>query len=220
MQVSADQRTDVAIELTPLPGTLALSSRVEGVEVWVGPDRLGETTAGGPLLRDNLPPGTYRVKAGKAGYAPWEQEVQVSADQRTDVAIELTPLPGWAGDHRARSRGGGVGGNDKLGETTAGGASCGTISRPAATAWSPKPAIAPWERQVQVSADQRTDVAIELTPLPREAWVGWRSPGAWPGQRCGWVQRGALGEYYRRAPGTPLSRDNLPAGGTIASESA
>ena len=36
MQVSADQRTEVAIELTPLPGTLALSSRVEGVEVWVG----------------------------------------------------------------------------------------------------------------------------------------------------------------------------------------
>ena len=35
--VSADQRTDVAIELTPLPGTLALSSRVAGAEVWVGP---------------------------------------------------------------------------------------------------------------------------------------------------------------------------------------
>ena len=85
MQVSADQRTDVAIELTPLPGTLALSSRVAGAEVWVGTDRLGETTAGGPLLRDNLPPGSYRVRARKAGYAPWEQEVQVSADQRTEV---------------------------------------------------------------------------------------------------------------------------------------
>ena len=43
--------------------------------------------AGGPLIRDNLPPGTYRVRARKAGYAPWEQEVQVSADQRTDVRL-------------------------------------------------------------------------------------------------------------------------------------
>ena len=70
MQVSADQRTEVAIELTPLPGTLALSSRVEGAEVWVGTDRLGETTAGRPLLRDNLPPGSYRVKARSPAMRP------------------------------------------------------------------------------------------------------------------------------------------------------
>ena len=70
VQVSADQRTDVAIELTPLPGTLALSSRVEGAEVWVGPDRLGATTASGPLLRDNLPPGTYRVRPARPAMRP------------------------------------------------------------------------------------------------------------------------------------------------------
>ena len=108
VQVSAEQRTDVAIELTPLPGTLVLSSRVEGAEVWVGTDRLGETTASGPLIRDNLPPGSYRVTAGKRGYAPWEQEVQVSADQRTEVAIELTAAAGHAGAQQPRRRGGGV----------------------------------------------------------------------------------------------------------------
>ena len=58
VQVSADQRTPVAIDLTLLPGTLAITSRVEGAEVWIGTDRLGETTLSRPLTRDNLPPGT------------------------------------------------------------------------------------------------------------------------------------------------------------------
>ena len=89
VQVSADQRTEVAIDLTPLPelGGLAITRRVAGAEVWVGNDKLGETTAGSPLVRDNLPPGSYRVKAHEAGLcSPGSSEVQVSADQRTEVA--------------------------------------------------------------------------------------------------------------------------------------
>ena len=89
------RRTEVVIELTLLPalGGLWLISRVAGAEVWVGTDKLGETTAGSALVRDKLPPGSYRVKALKPGYQPWEREVQVSADKRTDVVINLTLLP-------------------------------------------------------------------------------------------------------------------------------
>ena len=70
-------------------------------------------------MRDNLPPGSYRVKARKPGYQPWEQEIQVSADKRTEVAIDLQPLPGTVA---ITSRVAGVEvwvGTDKLGETTA-----------------------------------------------------------------------------------------------------
>ena len=118
VQVSADQRTDVAIELTPLPGTLALSSRVEGVEVWVGNDKLGETTAGGPLLRDNLPPGTYRIKARSQAMRPGSRRCRSAPTKRTDVAIELTPLPGTLA-FSSRVEGAEVWvGPDKLGATT------------------------------------------------------------------------------------------------------
>jgi hypothetical protein len=91
-------RPPVAIDPTPLPGALVLSSRVAGAEVWVGTDKLGETTAGGTLVQDNLPPGSYRVTAQKPGYQPWERDIQITANQRTDVVIDLqllkpTPKP-------------------------------------------------------------------------------------------------------------------------------
>ena len=205
VSVSADQRTEVMIELTPLPGGLALSSPVVGVEVWVGNDKLGETTAGRALSRDNLPPGNYRIKALKPGYAPWERQVSVSADQRTEVMIELTPLPGglalsspvvgvevWVG-------------NDKLGETTAGRAlSRDNLPPGNYRIKALKPGYAPWERQVSVSADQRTEVMIELTPLP--GGLALSSPVV--GVEV-WVGNDKLGET---TAGRALSRDNLPPG--------
>ena len=179
MQVSADAAHRGRDRAEPLPGTLAFTSRVEGAEVWVGTDRLGETTLNRPLMRDNLPPGSYRVTRPKPGYAPWEQEVQVSAEQRTEVAIELTPLPGTLA---LTSRVEGVEvwiGTDKLGATT--------LNRPLVRDNLPpgtyrmtarKPGYAPWEQEVQVSAEQRTDVAIELTPLPGTLALTSRVAGA------------------------------------------
>ena len=133
MQVSADQRTEVAIELTPLPGTLAITSRVAGAEVWIGNRKLGETTAR-PPARARQPAARHLPRESpEAGYQPWEQEVQVSADQRTEVAIELTPLPGTVAI-TSRVAGAEVWvGNDKLGETPPAARSCATTSRPAAT---------------------------------------------------------------------------------------
>ena len=141
------------IDLTPLPGTVAITSRVAGVEVWVGTDKLGETRLGSPLVRDNLPPGSYRVKARKPGYQPWEQDIQVSADQRTDVVIDLTPLPGTVA---ITSRVAGVEvwvGTDKLGETTLGSPLVRDNLPPGSyRVKAQKPGYQPWEQEVQVSA--------------------------------------------------------------------
>ena len=59
----------MVIELTLLPalGGLAITARVAGAEVWVGNDKLGETTAGGTLVRDKLPPGSYQVERPQVG---------------------------------------------------------------------------------------------------------------------------------------------------------
>jgi formylglycine-generating enzyme required for sulfatase activity len=73
-------------------GTLAVSSRVAGVDVWLGEQKIGTTRPGGTLVVSNLPAGTHRVTARKDGHRPWEREVEVSANQRSDVVIDITPL--------------------------------------------------------------------------------------------------------------------------------
>jgi formylglycine-generating enzyme required for sulfatase activity len=73
-------------------GTLALTSKVPGVEVWIGPDRIGETREGRMLVVENLPVGSHRVRAAKSGFKPWERTVPVAANQRTETVIDLDPL--------------------------------------------------------------------------------------------------------------------------------
>jgi formylglycine-generating enzyme required for sulfatase activity len=72
-------------------GSVAFSSRLPGVEVWLGDLKLGETQTG-TLVVENVATGTYRVRALKAGYKPWEREIQVAANQRLAVAIDIEGL--------------------------------------------------------------------------------------------------------------------------------
>ena len=74
-------------------GSLSILGRVAGVEVWVGSDKIGETKAGSALTWENLKPGSYRVRAHKPGYEPWEREVAVVANKPTEVVIDIKPLP-------------------------------------------------------------------------------------------------------------------------------
>ena len=60
--------------------------------MWLGDRRLGETKSGRALLVDDLVVGSYRVKARKAGHKDWEREVQISANRRAEVTIEIDPL--------------------------------------------------------------------------------------------------------------------------------
>jgi formylglycine-generating enzyme required for sulfatase activity len=75
-------------------GQLALQSRLGGIEVWLDEQRLGETEADRGLVMNNLAPGTYRLKARKAGYKDWAREVQVEPNQRIEVVIDIEPLRG------------------------------------------------------------------------------------------------------------------------------
>lgn len=92
---SPDPRVAVAPVVREEPrqafGSLAISAKTPGVEVWLGDQRVGETNAGRALVVDNLRVGTHRVRGRKAGQQDWEREVQVVADARTEVLIDLDP---------------------------------------------------------------------------------------------------------------------------------
>jgi formylglycine-generating enzyme required for sulfatase activity len=73
-------------------GSLALSSRLDGVEVLLDDQRVGEVRRGRALIVENLAVGTYRVTARKAGHKEWQREVRVAANQRAEVLIDIEPL--------------------------------------------------------------------------------------------------------------------------------
>lgn len=73
-------------------GSLAISAAVLGVEVFLGGQRVGEVGPGRRLTSGDLEVGVYRIRARKAGYKDWEREVQVAANQRAEVLIDIEPL--------------------------------------------------------------------------------------------------------------------------------
>ena len=73
-------------------GSVAVSAGIDGVELFLGDRRIGETKPKQPLVVANLPVGVYRLKAQKPGYKVWEAEVRVTPNQRTDLLIDLEPL--------------------------------------------------------------------------------------------------------------------------------
>lgn len=73
-------------------GSLVLRAEIDGVEVFLGDQRIGETKPGRALVVDELAVGTYRVKARRAGYREWEREVWVVANQRANISIDIEPL--------------------------------------------------------------------------------------------------------------------------------
>jgi len=70
-------------------GELALTSTIDGVEIFVNDQRVGETRRGRVLVIDRLGAGFYRVRAQRPGYRPRTREVQVALNERVEVEIEL-----------------------------------------------------------------------------------------------------------------------------------
>jgi hypothetical protein len=101
--VRAGVITSVMAELTTLPpptGSLSITSRPEGAEVYLDDDFRGRT----PLTLENLPPGSYRLKVILEGYEDWERSVVVRAGVITSVMAELTALPPPTGSLSITSR--------------------------------------------------------------------------------------------------------------------
>ncbi len=82
----------------PGVGSLTVRTKVSGVEVSLNGKLIGKTEAGGVLVVTNLPPGTYRVKASKAGFMDWEREVEVVRNANTEVAITTKAVVSIIGD--------------------------------------------------------------------------------------------------------------------------
>jgi len=84
-------------------GTLALSGALAGTEIFIGDKRVGELQPGRSLVTE-LEPGSYKVSARKAGHREWRRDVQVLADGKADVRIDLEalgPAPVLRGDDGA-----------------------------------------------------------------------------------------------------------------------
>jgi uncharacterized caspase-like protein len=78
-------------EVRPDVGALALTARVDGVEILLDGQSIGVARLGRALVVDNLPVGAHRVRAQRTGYKPWESEVQVGPNQRFELVIDLEP---------------------------------------------------------------------------------------------------------------------------------
>ncbi|PYN95444.1 MAG: hypothetical protein DMD91_24700 [Candidatus Rokuibacteriota bacterium] len=73
-------------------GTLALSARLAGVEVWLGDQKVWTSRTGAAYVLSNVPVGAHRLVARKDGHRDWERVVEVAADQRKEVLIDIEPL--------------------------------------------------------------------------------------------------------------------------------
>jgi formylglycine-generating enzyme required for sulfatase activity len=73
-------------------GSLALTSPVAGVEVWLDDQKIWTTRPGAAYVLSNVLAGARRLTARKAGYRDWEREIQLAANQRVDVVIDIEAL--------------------------------------------------------------------------------------------------------------------------------
>ena len=70
-------------------GVLAVTSPIDGVEVFVNGQRVGEARRGRVLVIDRLAAGSYTLSGRRSGYRPWRREVQVALNDRVEVVIDL-----------------------------------------------------------------------------------------------------------------------------------
>ncbi|MBI3825965.1 MAG: SUMF1/EgtB/PvdO family nonheme iron enzyme [Candidatus Rokubacteria bacterium] len=85
-------KMEVTEEVRPQLGSLAISARVDGVEVWLDETRLGETAANRVMIVANLAPGTYRLVGRKPGYRDWQDDVRIAPQGKTETVIDIQPV--------------------------------------------------------------------------------------------------------------------------------
>lgn len=89
-----EERTiEIEMNVKGLPGKLAMKTGEQGVQIFVDGMSKGQT----PLMGLMLPPGIYKVRAAKEGFADWEGDVQVQEGTPTLVQVDLEATAGKIG---------------------------------------------------------------------------------------------------------------------------
>lgn len=86
------KKIEIQEEVRQQLGSVALSAKIDGIEVWLDGQRIGETKTGRALIANNVPEGAHRVVARKAGYKEWRRDVQIAVNQRTEIVIDIETL--------------------------------------------------------------------------------------------------------------------------------
>ena len=73
-------------------GTLVLSARIPGVDVWVDDRKVWTSREGASYVLSNMPTGSYKLVARKAGHRDWTRDVSVAANQRAEIVIDIESL--------------------------------------------------------------------------------------------------------------------------------
>ena len=86
----AGDRQTLPIVLTPLPGSLHLTSVPEGARFYLNDESRGT----GPTVVTGLKPGEYRVRAELAGHSTIEKTVEITAGEATREEFRLSNVMG------------------------------------------------------------------------------------------------------------------------------
>ena len=90
VSLAAGEIQNVDVRLTPLPGTLRIVSIPEAGRVYINDEFKGET----PFDLTSVPPGTYRVRVDKAGYAPVARDVTLAKGAAMTEEFRLAKVTG------------------------------------------------------------------------------------------------------------------------------
>ena len=81
---------------------LTFTSQLDGVELWLDDKRLGELRLHQPLVAKRVSVGNRRVRATKAGYPDWGDTIEVTANERSVIDVDLLGSgPQFGGDTRS-----------------------------------------------------------------------------------------------------------------------
>lgn len=93
LKPNEDRTIEIEMDMKGQPGKLAVETSVQGVQVFVEGMNKGQT----PLKGIFLPPGIYKVRTVKEGYADWEGDVTIQEGTPTLVDVDLKATAGKIG---------------------------------------------------------------------------------------------------------------------------
>lgn len=92
IDVTGERTQEIALELEPLPGRLAVESALDGIEVLID----GEAAGTAPGVIEDIPRGPHIVEYRKYRYFPLREDLEVEGLGKTQtVTVDLEPAWGW-----------------------------------------------------------------------------------------------------------------------------